>query len=75
MTFLKSSVSDKMCNRIITIVSFIVERRPLSVTIISDLMAKFVDKIRNTVVQSFPGITITQLNQLIKNKNAIINYV
>ena len=37
-------------------------------------MAKFVKKIRNTVVQSFPGINITQLNELIKNKKASINY-
>ena len=43
-------------------------------TIISDAMANFVEKIRNTVVQSFPDINITPLNQLIKNKNASINY-
>ena len=43
-------------------------------TIISDAMANFVEKIRNTVVQSFPDINITPLNQIIKNKNASINY-
>ena len=43
-------------------------------TIISDLMAKFVEKIKNTEVQSVLGINITQLNQQIKNKKAQYQY-
>ena len=74
MTFLKSyQFLTKCAIELLLIISFIVARRPLSVTIIADSMAKFVEKLRNTVVQSFPGINITHLNQLIKNKKASIN--
>ena len=37
-------------------------------------MAKHVCRIKNTVVQAFPGISITQLQRNIKSKEASINY-
>ena len=49
-------------------------RRPLTVTLISDSMAKHVCRIKNTVVQAIPGISITQMQRKIKTKEASINY-
>ena len=43
-------------------------------TLICDSMAKHISGIRNTVVQAFPGVNITQLQQIIKAKKASINY-
>ena len=37
-------------------------------------MAKHISGINDAVVQSFPGVYITQLQQLIKHKQARINY-
>ena len=51
-----------------------VARRPLTVTLISDSMAKHVCRVKNTVVQAFPGISITQMQRKIKSKEASINY-
>ena len=55
-------------------VNFVVARRPLAVTIISDSIAKHISGISNTVVQAFPGVNITQMQHIIKHKQAIINY-
>ena len=49
---------------------FIIARRPLTVTILSDSMAKHVTGVKNTAIQSFPGATISKLQQLIATKKA-----
>ena len=75
MTFIKSSQFHIKCvTEFCLIFSSVVARRPLTVTIISDSMAKLVDNIRYTTVQSFPGINITGLQQKIRFKKASINY-
>ena len=43
-------------------------------TLICDSMAKHISGIRNTAVQAFPGVNITQMQQIIKAKKASINY-
>ena len=43
-------------------------------TILCDSMAKHITGIRNTVLQAFPGVNITQMQQIIKSKQASINY-
>lgn len=49
-------------------------RRPVTVTILSDSMAKHVTGVRDTIIQSFPGATISKLQQFIASKKASINY-
>ena len=39
-------------------------------TILCDSMAKYMSGIRNTVVQSFPGINISQMKHVITSKQA-----
>lgn len=53
---------------------FFVARRPLTITILSDSMAKHVTGVRNATIQSFPGATISKLQQLIATKKASISY-
>lgn len=55
-------------------VILIVARKPLTVTILSDSMAKHVTGIRNTVVQSFKGATITRLQRMIECNKASIAF-
>lgn len=53
---------------------FISTRRPLSVTILSDSMAKHVKDIYHTTVQAFPGATIARLQHKISIHKASTNY-
>ena len=48
-------------------------RRPLSVTVLSDSMAKYVSNIQHTTVQVFRGATIARLKQKIDANKASIN--
>ena len=48
--------------------------RPLSVTLISDSMAKYVENIPHVTVQPFPGVNITKLQHIIRKSKASINY-
>ena len=48
--------------------------RPLSVTLISDSMAKYVENIPHVTVQSFPCVNITTLQHIIRKSKASINY-
>ena len=43
-------------------------------TILCDSVAKYMSGIRNTVVQSFPGINISQMKHVITSKQASIKY-
>lgn len=53
---------------------FFLARRPFSVTLLSDSMAKHVADIRHTVIQSFPGANISSLQYKIATHKASTNY-
>lgn len=48
--------------------------RPLTVTILSDSMAKYVNDIHHTTVQAFPGATISRLQNKIATHRASISF-
>ena len=50
-----------------------VARKPLTVTILSDSMAKHVTGIRHTIVQAFKSATINRLQRYIEGKKASIS--
>ena len=49
-------------------------RRPLSVTILSDSMAKYVSGVKYTTVQAFPGATVSRLQSKILSQKASIEF-
>lgn len=53
---------------------FIVAQRPLSVTVLSDSIAKHVSGINHTTMQPFPGATISRLQYKIASHKASIDF-
>ena len=53
---------------------FFLVRRPLTITILADSMAKHISGLKNTTMQVFPGANITKLHNILQSHRASINF-
>ena len=53
---------------------FFLVRRPLTITILADSMAKHISGLNNTTMHVFPGANITKFHNILQSHRASINF-